>query len=100
MAKILKDENQEKAFIDIGNYLNEIGRLNSVLASAECDFKLYVNGGKSKFDIAPEKAVQMLRDRKKDLVKNARKIAKDFRIGFDEKDELAMSDDFQKTETP
>ena len=97
MPQIIRDSKQDKALETIGEYLAEIGKINSIIASGSYCFLLQSTGGKKvKLDIAPaqnDKVVALLKDRKKDLVKEARSVAKANRIAFDEKEEAAMSEE-------
>ena len=96
MPQIIRDSKQDKALETIAECLAEIGKINAIIASGEYSFVLQCNGSKkAKLDIAPaqnEKILIALKDRKKDLVKEAKTVAKANRIAFDQKEELAMSD--------
>lgn len=87
---------QDKALETIAECLAEIGKINAIITSGEYSFVLQCNGSKkAKLDIAPaqnEKILIALKDRKKDLVKEAKTVAKANRIAFEQKEELAMSD--------
>lgn len=96
MPQIIRDSKQDEALEKISTYLGEIGKINTIIASGDYSFKLQaVGGAKAKLAISPaqnDKVITILKDRKKELVKEVRGIARANRIAFDDKEELAMSD--------
>lgn len=96
MPQIIRDSKQDEALEKISTYLGEIGKINTIIASGDYSFKLQSVGGvKAKLAISPaqnDKVIAILKDRKKELVREVKGIAKANRIAFDDKEELAMSD--------
>ena len=76
MPQIMKDSKQELALENIRKNLEEIGKINAVIAAGDYSFKLTSSGGaKGKFDIASgqnERIVALLKERKKDLVRETK----------------------------
>ena len=101
MPKVIRDVKQEQAIARVEEDIREIVVIDSIISSGDQSFRLQsVDGGwKGRLNIAPkytEKILSILRERRADLVRDARNVAKANKLTFDDSEEDILNGTPQK----